>query len=100
MVAHFQHQKALVRGNPSDQLFQFGDGEVLTYSKFLKIIKALARVANIPDSRAYSGHSFRKCGATALLRAGAPIQVIMAKGNWKSYDSMDRYMAMTRSEFA
>ena len=90
MVAHFQHQNALVRGNPSDPLFQFGDGEVLTYSKFLKIIV----FTNI------SGHSFRKGGATALLRAGAPIQVIMAKGNWKSYDSMDRYMARTRSELA
>ena len=90
MVAHFQHQKALVRGNTSDPLFQFGDGEVLTYSKFLKIIV----FTNI------SGHAFRKGGATALLRAGAQIQVIMAKGNWKSYDSMDRYMAMTRSEFA
>ena len=81
MVAHFQHQNALVRGNPSDPLFQFGDGEVLTYSKFLKIIV----FTNI------SGHSFRKGGATAL---------IIPKGNWKSYDSMDRYMAMTRSEFA
>ena len=90
MVAHFQHQKALGRGKPSDPLFQFGDGEVLTYSKFLKIIV----FTNI------SGHSFRKGGATALLRAGSPIQVIIAKGNWKSYDYMDRYMAMTRSEFA
>ena len=90
MVEHFQHQNALVRGNPSDPLFEFSDGEVLTYSKFLKIIV----FTNI------SGHSLRKGGATALLRAAAPIQVIMAKGNWKSYDSMDRYIAMTRYEFA
>ena len=100
VTAHFKHQKALGRAKPSDPLFQFRDGEILTYGKFLKLIKALARVADIPDSRAYSGHSFRKGGATALLRAGVPVAVIMEKGNWKSYDSMNRYLVMTGSEVA
>ncbi len=50
---------------------------------FVKYVKG--QMASLGfDSGSYSGHSFRRGGATALLCAGVHSEIIMRKGRWKS----------------
>lgn len=58
-------------------------GYVLTNSRLLHVMKGFTAAAWIPNSKAYSGHSFRKGGVTALAKAGVVDNVIQKKGGWK-----------------
>lgn len=55
----------------------------LTYTKFLTILKNCLKNLHI-DSQKYSGHSFRRGGATFALECGAPGELIQTQGDWRS----------------
>lgn len=57
--------------------------QVLTYSRFLALLKCCLSNLHI-DSSKYSGHSFRRGGATFALESGVPPDLIKTQGDWKS----------------
>ena len=70
-------------------------GRVLcvTYSKFTKDLRSLLDLAGF-RSKSYSGHSFRRGGATYLYRLGADPLLIQASGDWAS-DCYQRYVFLS-----
>lgn len=49
----------------------------------------LAQVMGVLGLQGYSGHSFRRGGATHALKSGVPAEVIKAQGDWKSLAYLD-----------
>ena len=60
-----------------------GTLKVLTYSKFTSKLKETLDKCGI-DSWNFSGHSFRRGGATFALHCGVPSDYIKLQGDWKS----------------
>ena len=63
--------------------FSHGPGQFITHSTFTTRLKTLLTRAGYSPSL-YSGHSFRRGGATLLYRLGASILQIQASGDWAS----------------
>ena len=71
-------------------LFRTADGGPLWRSAVQGILQYAAREVGLDPDR-YGSHSLRIGGATALLHAGVPIEVIKRWGRWLS-DSFQRYL--------
>ena len=63
--------------------FTHGPNQFITHSSFTTRLKKLLTDAGYAPSL-YSGHSFRRGGATLLYRLGATILQIQASGDWAS----------------
>lgn len=63
----------------------------LTKSIFIKTFRDLAAEAGDSDPAAYSGHSFRRGGASWAFQAGVPGELIQVMGDWSS-DAYRRYL--------
>ncbi|XP_078667500.1 uncharacterized protein LOC144909308 [Branchiostoma floridae x Branchiostoma belcheri] len=73
----------------------------LTHDTFVTHLKSLLRAAGLPDEH-YSGHSFRRGGATFAWRCGADPQTIKLLGDWSS-DAFTVYLDSSleqRKDFA
>ena len=66
----------------------------LTKSIFIKTFRTLAAAAGDADPAAYSGHSFRRGGASWAFQAGIPGEMIQVMGDWSS-DAYRRYLEFT-----
>ena len=55
----------------------------MTHSKFVQILQASLRGSGLNPSE-YSGHSFRRGGATFAFACGIPAEIIKLQGDWKS----------------
>ena len=65
------------------QYFQGSTHKFLTYPTFCSHLRlCLDRLGF--DSNRYSGHSFRRGGATFALESGAPPDLVQAQGDWRS----------------
>ena len=84
MWQYFQYAKP----PPDGPLFVTKTG-ALHYSTALKILRVLIG----HGWSLYGLHSFRVGGAQALALAGRSVVYIMARGRWKSSDSVSRYVA-------
>jgi integrase len=62
----------------------------LTYPTFIKSLNLSLNKSGINSSE-YSGHSFRRGGASWALQAGLPSDVIQLLGDWKS-DCYKQYL--------
>lgn len=70
----------------SDYLFSFisnGHRVRMTYELFGAMLKKVLRDLGLSD-RDYSGHSFRRGGASHALNSGIPSELVRAQGDWKS----------------
>lgn len=65
----------------------------VTYAKFTKDLRNLLDMAGF-RAKSYSGHSFRRGGATYLYRLGADPLLIQASGDWAS-DCYQRYVFLS-----
>ncbi len=74
------------------------DGKPLSRATVISHLANLCRLENI-DPSGYSGHSFRRGGATSLARAGTPHWVIQLLGRWSS-DAYKQYLALDTKEIA
>ena len=63
--------------------FSFSYNRFVTYTSFTTRLKSLLKLAGIEPSR-YSGHSFRRGGATYLHSLGASALEIQASGDWQT----------------
>jgi hypothetical protein len=69
----------------SDYLFTYVDYSRMyhmTYALFTTMLKHVVLQLGL-DTSDYSGHSFRRGGATHALSVGVPAEVIKAQGDWR-----------------
>ena len=63
----------------------------LTKSTFIHTFRGLLLKAGVPDIAAYTGHSFRRGGASWAFQAGIPGELIQVCGDWAS-DAYKKYL--------
>lgn len=71
-------------GNVGDKLSSGSIGTILN--------KLKANLGNEVSKRRFSRHSFRVGAAIDLLEAGASLEKIMLKGDWRSQDNAVNYL--------
>ena len=84
---------------PESPAFTYSTGKcitAITYSGFTTSLKQLLKKAGLNPSL-YSGHSFRRGGATLLYNLGASILQIQASGDWSS-QCFVRYLHISEEE--
>ena len=62
----------------------------LTRPAFIELLRSRLSAKGYP-ARSYSGHSFRRGGASTAFRAGVRGELIKVQGDWKS-DAYLRYL--------
>lgn len=75
----------------SDYIFTFVQGQKqygMSYCLFTTMLRQVLTKLNLSTSD-FSGHSFRRGGATCGLHAGLPAEVVKAQGDWKSLAYLD-----------
>lgn len=86
--------RSLAVSNCSDQsefLFTYceqGRKSRLSYVTFTAMLKSVLQKLSLP-LKLYSGHSFRRGGATHALMRGVPAEVIKEQGDWRSLAYLD-----------
>ena len=63
----------------------------LTKSIFINVFRHLIKLAGIPDASGFTGHSFRRGGASWAFQAGVPGELIQVCGDWAS-DAYKKYL--------
>ena len=63
----------------------------LTKSIFINVFRHLVNLAGIPDASGFTGHSFRRGGASWAFQAGVPGELIQVCGDWAS-DAYKKYL--------
>ena len=76
--------------------FGYGPSQFVTYSMFTKRLKSLLTLAGYNPSL-FSGHSFRRGGATFLHSCGGSALMVQSSGDWSS-QCFTRYLYLTESE--
>ena len=69
----------------------------LTASKFIRSFRAVLRKAKVENASDFSGHSFRRGGASWAFQSGVPGELIQICGDWAS-DSYKRYLEFTMKD--
>lgn len=75
---------------------QNGKCTTLTYSSYVYNLRRLLNLAGY-KSENYSGHSFRRGGASAAFKAGVPSELVRLHGDWHS-DAYLKYLVMDMQE--
>ena len=83
-----------VQSTPAFVYVDSGITRWLTKSIFIDTFRSLLQLANIPDARSYTGHSFRRGGASWAFQSGIPGELIQIIGDWSS-DAYKRYFEFT-----
>ena len=86
----------LVKVPGTSPAFSFTSTSFVTYKVFTDRLKVLLTKAGLSPSL-YSGHSFRRGGASFLHGCGGSILQIKAAGDWSS-DCFTRYLYLTTEE--
>ena len=82
-----------VNVNESSPAFSYGQNKFITYKTFTTRLKSLLKKCGVDPSR-YSGHSFRRGGATYLHSLGGTGLQIQASGDWSTLTFL-RYLHLT-----
>ena len=73
------------RDIPSDApLFEWSNGRPLSQRSVIVNMQRLLTAAGIPNAKQYTGHSFRRGGATALANSHTSMHVLKKAGRWSS----------------
>ena len=95
-VRHLSALFSSVNMTPDAPAFSFGSNKFITYSTFTSRLKTQLRKAGYnPDL--FSGHSFRRGGATFLHQCGGTALMVQASGDWSS-QCFTRYLYMSEAE--
>ena len=95
-VRHLHALFTAVRAEPSSPAFTFAPNKFIMYNSFTTRLKSLLTLAGY-DAKLYSGHSFRRGGATFLHSCGGTALMIQASGDWSS-QCFTRYLYLTEAE--
>ena len=94
-----RHLKALfskVQASANAPAFTYAPGKYITYNSFTTRLKSLLSKSGYPASQ-YSGHSFRRGGATYLYKCGGSQLMIQSSGDWSS-TVFTRYLFLSTAE--
>lgn len=94
--AAFINMCKLMPASGSQPAFLFphnGKIQILTHAAFTRHLRHFLRLAG-HEPKGYSGHSFRRGGATYALKIGVPGELIRAHGDWRS-DSYLKYFDLS-----
>ena len=86
-VTAYTHALTFSSGSDSGPLFSFsllGHSHVLTKDLFIKTFRALAQQAGVSSPSSFTGHSFRRGGASFAFQVGIPGEYIQIAGDWAS----------------
>ena len=95
-VRHLQALFSIVTVSQDSPAFTFAKGQFIKYSSFTTRLKNLLKKAGL-DPALYSGHSFRRGGATFLHLCGGTALMIQASGDWSS-QCFTRYIYLSEAE--
>ena len=85
-----------VQAPPDAPAFTYGQGRFVMYTQFTSRLKQILRKAGLnPDL--FSGHSFRRGGASFLFSSGASQLMVQVLGGWSSL-VYTRYLFMNESD--
>ena len=85
-----------VQAPPDAPAFTYGQGKFIGYSQFTSRLKMILRKAGLnPDL--FSGHSFRRGGASFLFSSGASQLMVQVLGGWSSL-CYTRYLYMNEED--
>ena len=96
LVRHLKKLFSVVDTPMDSPAFSFSKKQGLTYSSFTSRLKQLLRLAGY-DPDMYSGHSFRRGGATFLYNCGGTVFMVQASGDWSS-QCFSRYLYLTEEQ--
>lgn len=82
--------------SPDTPAFSYGQGKFITYQKFTSRLKELLRKSGL-NADLYSGHSFRRGGATFLHTCGGTSLMVQSSGDWSSL-CFTRYLYLNEAE--
>ena len=95
-VRHLHSLLSCSDADPNSPAFSYGPSQCITYSKFTARLKDLLKKSGFnPDL--YSGHSFRRGGATFLHSCGGNALMIQSSGDWVS-QCFTRYLYLSEEE--
>ena len=95
-VRHISELFARVGTNPDSPAFSFEKNKHISYEKFTQRLKTLL-VKAVYQASSYSGHSFRRGGATFLHTCGGTALMVQASGDWSS-SCFTRYLFLSTEE--
>ena len=95
-VRHLNALFSIVNVRQDAPAFSFNANSFITYNTFTSRLKTLLTKAGL-DPTLFSGHSFRRGGATFLHQCGGTALMIQASGDWSS-QCFTRYLYMSESE--
>ena len=82
-VRHLKSLFSTVDANPNDPAFTYSKGKFINYTNFTTNLKTLLKKSGY-DPALYSGHYFRRGGASFLHQCGGTALMIQASGDWSS----------------
>ena len=95
-VRHLSAVLAHGNGSEDSPAFSYGPGKFISYSKFTSRLKELLKKAGY-NADLYSGHSFRRGGASFLHACGGDALMVQSSGDWSS-QCFTRYLYLSESE--
>ena len=95
-VRHVKELFSRVGTGPDSPAFSFSKNKHISYEKFTQRLKTLLGKAGYPPN-SYSGHSFRRGGATFLHACGGSALMVQASGDWSS-SCFTRYLFLSTEE--
>ena len=96
LVRHMSALLSRVQADPDDPAFTYSSAKFVHYKLFTDRLKSLLARAGL-DPSLYSGHSFKRGGASFLYQVGGSVLQIMASRNWSS-SCFTRYLFLTEEE--
>ena len=93
-VKAYERHISLFPATPNSPAFlrsSSGHASPITHNEFTAMLRKALGHAGFPASK-FSGHSFRRGGATYAFRCGAPVELISLQGDWSS-DAVLLYIA-------
>ena len=96
LVRHLTNLLAAVDADPDQPAFTYAPGKFVHYKLFTDKLKLILSSCGL-DPSLYSGHSFRRGGASFLYQVGGSILQIMSSGSWSS-TCFTRYLFLTEEE--
>jgi hypothetical protein len=96
LYRHLVNLFDIVDAPPSAPAFSFTKSSFVTYKSFTDRLKVLLSSAGLSPNL-YSGHSFRRGGASYLHQVGGSVLQIQAAGDWSS-QCFTRYLYLSTEE--
>ena len=96
LYGHMEKLLDTIDAPPSSPAFSYSRQKFITYRDFTVRLKSLLSRAGL-SPHLYSGHSFRRGGATFLHKVGGSILQIQSAGDWSS-QCFTRYLYLSTEE--